>query len=463
MAVVTPDPALVLIVDDDDAVRDNAALAVEQRGFRVITVPDGESALRVAGEQRPGIVVADVRLPGLSGLTLLERLRETTPDTAVMLMTAFGTVEDAIDAFRRGAEQYLLKPLNLDQLVLFVERARDQVALRLEARRWRAAPDGTASVGRLVGNSRAMTAIYELIRQVAPSDASVLIEGESGTGKELVADAIHRLSPRAAHPFIRMNCAVFSESLLESELFGHERGAFTGAVRARPGRFEAADGGTVFLDDVVVTPPSVQVKLLRFLQEREFERVGSNRTVRVDVRIVAATNQPLDGAVEEGKFREDLYYRLNVVPVRLPPLRERADDIPMLVDHFLRKFNEKNHKDVKGAEPTAMDRIMRYPWPGNVRELENWTERAVVLARSDVLTARDLPPFPNESAVRRGLSSTTLRAARPLHVVEREAILDALRAAGGSVKTAATTLHMSVRTLQHKLKEYREQGFWKGE
>ncbi|NLE85037.1 MAG: sigma-54-dependent Fis family transcriptional regulator [Myxococcales bacterium] len=447
----------ILVVDDEASARNALAEILSDEGYSVLAAPDGFKALALAGEHAPEIVLTDVKMPGMDGLRLLEELRERFPETAVVLMTAFGAVETAVRAMRQGASDYLVKPLNSDELLVVIERSLEQVRLRQEAARLRQQVSERYRFENIVGSSPGMQQLFKSVAQIAPSKATVLITGESGTGKELIAAAIHQRSGRADKPFIKLHCAALAESLLESELFGHERGAFTGAERRRIGRFEQADGGTLFLDEIGEISPATQVKLLRVLQEHEFERVGGNHTVSVDVRVVAATNRDLKQMVSEGKFREDLYYRLNVIDLHLPPLRERSGDVGALAFHFLRKYAAENDKEVTEIDDLALQALSQHLWPGNVRELENVIERAVVLASGRVITKNELPRELQQLRVAAEHESSTGRPRIPgasMAELERYAILETLAHVGGSNAKAAEILGISVRTIQYRLREY---------
>jgi two-component system NtrC family response regulator len=394
-------------------------------------------------------------MPNLSGHELVKAARAINPETHVIVMTAYGNVESAVEAMKAGAADYLSKPLHLEELLHKVERIGERHRLYMENRELREALQGRHRIEGIIGDSGQMLEVVSLVRRVASSEATVLIQGESGTGKELIAKAIHYASPRAARPLVRVNCAALPETLLESELFGHEKGAFTGAVASRKGRFELAHGGTLFLDEIGDLPLHLQAKLLRVLQEREFERVGSSQPVKVDVRLLSATNRNLDALIKSGAFREDLYYRLNVVTVLLPPLRERRQDLPALMDHFLRLFAEKNGKTIHGFTREARDALLRYDYPGNVRELENLIERAVVLTRDQVIARGDLP-LSLDAAEENSSQQTHLTAA--VEGLERRMILDALASAGGIQTRAAELLGITERALRYKLKKYGLQG-----
>ncbi len=452
--MTTTESRRVLVVEDDASSRMTISFALKDIGYTVLEAGSAEDGLRLLMEKSPAVVISDIRLSGMSGIELLKKVKEIRPNIQVLLITAYGTIEDAVRAMNLGAENYLTKPINMEELELIVKRAAEKFDLLQEAQYLRAQLQATKKFDRVVGNHPRMKEIFEIIEQVAPSTASVLIYGESGTGKELIGEALHKMSKRASGPFVKVNCHVFSETLLESELFGHEKGAFTGAHSRREGRFEMADGGTLFLDDINVMPEVTQPKILRFLQEREFERVGGSATIKVDVRVIAATNTPLHEEVAAGRFREDLFYRLNVIPINLPPLRERRSDIPLLVGHFVKKYAARNDKGDLAVDDATLALAMGYDWPGNVRELENVMERAVVMSRGPVVLPQHLPDF------HRGTDTPSLTsslAGRPLADVEREAILGTLASVEGSTGRAARILGISVRKIQYKIKQYREE------
>jgi two-component system response regulator HydG len=441
----------ILVVDDEASARTGLERLLKQEGYVVDAAPDGEQALKLATEIAPDVIVTDLKMPKMDGLELLTKLREHGSDVPVIVATAFGDVSSAVGAMRAGAEDYLTKPIDFDSLLVAVERAIERRNIRVEAenlRRHLREREGEGMQG-LVGTSDAMQKVYRVARQVAPSRATVLITGESGTGKGELARAIHALSPRAKAPFVSLHCAALAETLLESELFGHERGAFTGADKKRIGRFEQANGGTLFLDEIGEIPLLTQVKLLRVLQEKTFERVGGNETVTVDVRLVAATNRDLATDVREGRFREDLYYRLNVVHVEMPPLRLRGNDVLVLANHFLRKFSQENHKPVESFSDRARARILSYRWPGNVRELENAVERAVVMCEGDTIEEEHLP-----IAGAPTLHGPVRIPGSTMAEIERHAILSTLEATQWSTSKAAEILDISVRTIQYRLHEY---------
>jgi DNA-binding NtrC family response regulator len=442
----------VLIVDDEANARTALAEILREEGFTAETAADGFKALGKIEEFHPEVILTDLKMPGLDGIGLMEKAKEAAPDAVVVVMTAYGTINSAVDAVKRGAENYLTKPLDdADALVAIVNKGVEKSRLLQETRRLRDRLRERNAFGHVVGEHEKVRELLEMVQQVAPSRASVLIVGESGTGKELIAEAIHEASPRAGKPFVRLNCAALAETLLESELFGHERGAFTGAVGRREGRFKQADGGTLLLDEVSEIPLSLQVKLLRFLQTREFERVGGNETLKVDVRMIAATNRDLEEQIKLGRFREDLYYRLNVVTLTIPPLRERASDIPKLATFFLRKYAQENGKRIEGFDEGALDALLRYRWPGNVRELENAVERAVVLGNGTRIERKHLPAnvVPHDES-----SGAPKVPGASIYDLEKWAILETLEAMGGSTSRAATVLGISPRKIQYKLHEY---------
>ena len=440
----------ILVVDDEANARTALAELLKEEGYTVETAADGFKALGKLPDFAPDLVLTDLKMPGMDGLELLRKVRAHNDETVVLVMTAFGAVETAVTAMKGGAADYLTKPLNMIELSLVLERETERLRLRREAGMLRARLAERYSFENIIGSAPAMQAIFKTVAQVAASRASVLITGESGTGKELIAAAIHQRSPRAHCPFVKLHCAALAETILESELFGHERGSFTGAAARREGRFFQANGGTLFLDEIGDVSAAVQVKLLRFLQEHEFERVGGNETVRVDVRIIAATNRDLKAEVAAGRFREDLYYRLNVINLEMPSLEERASDIPLLAMHFLRKYAGENGKTIDGFTDEALARLRGYRWPGNVRELENVVERAVVLSGGARVSAGELPPhiLPEKDASGIHIPGSTLEE------IERHAILKALEATGGSTSRAADMLGISVRKIQYKLHEY---------
>ena len=422
---------------------------LEQEGFRVTVAGGGLAALEQLDALHPDILLSDLRMPDLDGLGVLARARALDPELIVVLMTGFAGVQSAVEAMRQGADDYLLKPLDMAELAVVLDRALERRALRREATQLRSRLKERVRFESMVGVSPVMQELFKTIEQVAPSRPSVLITGESGTGKELVAQAIHENSPRAHGPFVKLHCAALAESILESELFGHEKGAFTGSVGRREGRFKQADGGTLFLDEFGDVPAPVQVKLLRFLQERTFERVGGNETLKVDVRVIAATHRDLVAEVEEGRFREDLYYRLNVVNLAIAPLRARPNDILPLAAHFLARFARESGKPIDGFSDDAIALITGHRWPGNVRELENAVERAVVMCEGPQITSRELPLGIGPTA-RGGIQIPGSTLAE----IERHSIVATLEACGGRSAQAAQMLDISVRKIQYKMVEY---------
>jgi DNA-binding NtrC family response regulator len=442
----------ILIVDDEANARNALAELLDDTGYSVSTAADGRTALLQMEQVDPDVVLTDLKMPGMDGLSLIERGRPMSPHTTFIVMTAFGTIDTAVQAIKLGAESYLTKPLELDAVLAIVSRALERTQLSREAAELRQRVDDRFQFGNILGEHPSMQRLMKNVAQVARSRATVLIHGETGTGKELIAAAIHQNSKRKDKPFIRLNCASLSETLLESELFGHERGSFTGAMSRREGRFKQADGGTLFLDEVSEIPASVQIKLLRFLQEREFERVGGNETLKVDVRVVAATNRNLNQRVDEGRFREDLYYRLKVVQLDVPPLRVRRSDIPLLAQTFLREYAAENDRPVQGLTEEALQYLMIYPWPGNVRELENAIERAVVMCDGNLIDRDDLP-----TSAHGELQNGSVMALIPgvtMSELERIAILRTLDAVDGSTARAAEILGISQRKIQYRVKEW---------
>ncbi|MDI6726369.1 MAG: sigma-54 dependent transcriptional regulator [Smithellaceae bacterium] len=447
----------VLVVDDDHAHRTMLQTLLADWGYRVETADDGRAAVEMVGDRPYDAILMDIRMLRVSGLQALEEIKSFNPAIPVIIMTAYASVDTAVAALKTGAYDYLIKPLDFDKLKLTLTRSMEHSRLQEENRQLRASLAGQFTRENIIGQSPAMTKLFAVLAQVAPAEATVLISGESGTGKEMIAGALHFNSLRREGPFVKINCAALVETLLEAELFGHEKGAFTGADRRREGKFRQATGGSLFLDEVSEMSPAMQVKLLRVLQEREVVRVGGEDTLKVDVRVIAATNKDLRLLVEEGLFREDLYYRLNVVNLPLPPLRERREDIPLLAQHFLRVFAEKNHKNIKGLTPQAMDKLLRYHWPGNVRELANMMERGVVLSRGDYLDEEEIAISTLEERGKgkkgeEGDSPALMD--QPLEAVEKATILKTLEAVQGNKSEAARRLGITRRTLHKKLKNY---------
>lgn len=449
-------PPCILVVDDDKTTRDGLERAL-RREYRATSVESGTAALRHMETHHVDVLLADLRMPGMDGLTLLQRALAHNSHLICILLTAYGTVETAVEAMKRGAYDFLMKPVNLDHLDLLLRRALRSRDIESENRSLREQLDNKFGMENIVGNSPAMQRVFEIIRQAAPTDATLLIEGESGTGKELVAHAIHRLSTRNHGPFVAVHCAALSANLLESELFGHEKGAFTGALSRRQGRFELADGGTMFLDEVSEIDPAIQVKLLRVIEERCFERVGGNETIQVDIRLITATNRKLKELVQAGKFREDLYFRLAVVDLQLPPLRERQTDIPLLCNHYLNEFKQRSTRNIDGFTPETLHALASYTWPGNVRELRNTIEKMVVLSRGGKLGLRDVPTNLRDGTPDTPATSQRVNipsGSRHLSDMERAAIFAAIQRNNDNRTKAAKELGISRRTLHRKLREY---------
>jgi two-component system response regulator HydG len=448
--------AKILVVDDELSQRAMLKANLSLDGYKVFEASDGAEAVERVAEEYFDVILMDNRMSQMDGIEALKEIKKISPGIPVIMITAYASWETAVEALRAGAHDYLNKPLELDELRIKIRRCLEFWRLREDNILQKRRLENLFDASRIIGRSPRMTQVLETVATVAPTDATVLILGESGTGKELIANAIHQGSNRADKRFIKVNCAALPETLLESELFGHEKGSFTGAVSRKPGRFELADGGAIFLDEIGETTLSTQTKLLRVLQEREFEPVGSTKTMKVNIRIIAATNKNLEEEVKKGTFREDLFYRLNVVPITLPPLRDRREDIPLLVEHFLRIYNEKNGKNVLGFHPRALDALMRYAWPGNIRELENVVERCVILCKDEYVAFSELPEAVAETEdyqitqeIRSGL-----RTGMTLREMEKELILKTLAENDGNRTKSAAILGITRRTLQNKLKEY---------
>ena len=443
----------ILIVDDDATFRLTLKAHLSEAGYEIVEAEDGGGAVELVRNTLFDLILLDLRMHTLSGEETLQRIKAISPGVPVIIITAYATVKTAVETLKQGAFDYLIKPLDMDELLMTVEKAIKYYELEEENRELKTRIAGQFHFSSIIGRSKKMREVLEILTLAAPSDATILILGESGTGKELIANAIHENSPRKDKAFVKVNCAALPENLLESELFGHERGAFTGATSARKGRFELADGGTIFLDEIGDMSLATQAKILRVLQEKEFERLGSSKPIKVDVRIIAATNRNLEQAIREGTFRQDLYFRLSVVTIELPPLRERREDIPALAQHFLKKYAEKNQRLVKGFAPKTMDLFMRYDWPGNIRELENTVERAVILCREEYVQPHCLPrQF--QALLDEDTPETGVRPGHSIREVERELILKTLEQTGGNRTRAAEILGITRRALQYKLKEY---------
>ena len=448
----------VLVVDDDAAHLTTLATIIRSWGYGVATADDGAAAVETVQGQPVDLILMDVRMAAMDGIEALKRIKKYNPAIPVMIMTAYSSVATAVEALKSGAYDYLIKPLDFEVLKLTLERAREHAGLKVENRQLKDKLENTFQSGDIIGSSPAMKSLLEMMAMVAPSEATVLITGESGTGKELIAASLHHNSPRRRQSMVVVNCAALSETLLESELFGHEKGAFTGADRRREGRFMQASGGSIFLDEIAETSPAMQAKLLRVVQEREIQRVGGEAVLPVDVRIIAATNRSLEEEVRAGTFREDLYYRLNVMTLNVPALRQRRDDIPLLAQHFLKRFAEKNRKPAKGFSPSAMDMLIKYHWPGNVRELENAVERAVILMSGEHVTDKELPlsvveAYPAKADL--DPSPAGIDPARhSLAEIERQAIVATLQATGGNKSKTARVLGITRKTLHNKIKSF---------
>ncbi len=444
--------AKILIVDDEPIVREFITEVLIRIGYAPLSVESGEQALEYLNRSEFDLVITDFKMPGISGTDLMQRTLELWPDCRIIIITAFGTIEHAVNAIKLGAHDYITKPISPDHIEMVVSKALEYKTLRIENRMLKREISDKYSFENIIGKSDCMMKVFELIRRASPSDSTILINGESGTGKELVAKAIHYNSPRINGPFVKMNCAALPEGLIESELFGHERGAFTGAIRSTRGRFELADGGTLLLDEISEIPPALQAKLLRVLQEKEFERIGSGQTIKTDVRVIATSNRDLKSEIANGRFRDDLYYRLNVIPIDLPPLRQRQEDIPILCEFFLNKYCQKIGVPTKSLSDKVKELFLSYSWPGNIRELENVIERAAVISRNQELKVSD---FPNDiiSGVP-DIPSKNLDSGITIDAAERVLILRTLKAHSGNKTKAAEALGISARTLRNKLQEY---------
>jgi two-component system response regulator HydG len=444
----------ILVVDDEAPHRQmlDAVLSVE--GYEIHHAGDGQEAISLVEERFYDLILMDIRMSKVGGIEALKKIKKISPGIPIIIMTAYASVDTAVDALKSGAYDYLTKPLDIEELKILVRKALHHRKLEQENIYLKERLGDRFDFSSIIGRSPAMQDLFETITLVAPSEATVLIAGESGTGKELIANAIHHNSPRKDRAFIKVNCAALPETLLESELFGHEKGAFTGALARKQGRFQLAHTGSIFLDEVGEMTPTTQTKILRVLQEREFEPLGSTQTVKVDTRVIAATNKNLLEEIQQGNFREDLYYRLNVVTLEVPSLRERREDISLLADFFLKQYAEKNRRLIKGFTPRAMDLLIRHDWPGNVRELENVVERAVIMARGDLISQGELPDAIRGMDGEMEKARIDLSPGRSLREVERDMILRTLEDTGGNRTRAAEILGISRRTLQLKLKEY---------
>ena len=441
----------ILVVDDEKNIREGLGKVLEMDGYRVFLACDGKEAIETLSRGDIDLVITDLKMPNISGEEVLRKATSSSSNLPVIILTGHGTIENAVQAMKDGAYDYLTKPINMDRLSLLVQRALSTRELMLQHRAMQEELQKRHQFANIIGKSESMKKIFEVVQQVAPSRASVLITGESGTGKEVIADAIHYNSPRKDKPLIKVHCAALTETLLESELFGHERGAFTGAVARKRGRFELAHLGTMFLDEIGEITQNVQIKLLRVLEDRTFERVGGEETIEVDVRVIAASNRDLKAAIDQGDFREDLYYRLNVVNIQIPPLRERKEDIPLLAAAFIKEFAHENEKNIEAMEPKARLALYNYSWPGNVRELRNCIESAVVMCKSSIITVDDLPP-----QIRSDTDKDYLRISTgsSLADIEKEVIRTTLAQQNGNKSRAAEVLGIGRKTLHRKIQEY---------
>jgi len=453
----------ILIVDDERSMRDVLSIMLKRAGYGVTAAADGEEAVEQIGKEIFDLVITDLKMPKLGGMEVLKAVKEVSPETVVLMITAFASTESAVEAMKRGAYDYLTKPFQVDEVQLIIRNALEKRRLSTENMLLKREMASQASFAQIIGQSNAMQKVFDMVRKVADSKSNVLVCGESGTGKELVARAIHYNSQRSRMPFVTVNCSALPEPLLESELFGHMRGSFTGAVSNKAGLFEVANGGTIFLDEIGETTPATQVKLLRVIQEREFRRVGGTKDVKVDVRIIAATNKDLEQAVADGSFREDLYYRLDVIPIHLPPLRLRTGDIPVLVQHFLERFAKANGKPVPALSPEAMRLLIDHEWRGNVRELENLIERAVAFASGAVIGEEEIRGWLHRPAAQAQAHPTDLPPEgldleELINRIEKDLLLKALERARWVKKKAARLLHLNARSFRYRLEKYAIKG-----
>lgn len=440
----------ILVVDDEIGIRQSLKKILEKEGFDVVTASNGEEAFKLIRGSDIDLLISDIRMAGMDGLELLKVCKSISPYTEVIMITGYASVDTAVDSMKQGAYDYITKPFKKADILKAVGKAIEKQILTMDNVKMKERIEAIESTPLIETASPKMKKLVEIVHQVAPSQATILIMGGSGTGKEVIADMIHKFSPRAERPMVKVNCAAIPETLIESELFGYEKGAFTGAAGRKEGRFEAADKSSIFLDEIGEVPPAVQVKLLRILQEETFERLGSNKTVKVDVRIITATNKDLAAMVKQGQFREDLYWRLNVISLQLPSLKERREDIPNLVQHFINRFSRKNGKEMKGLESKAMEILLGYEWPGNVRELENVIERSVVLDRDGIIGADDLPADILSESIP-AMESVTIPLGTPMEEVERILMEETLKRTKGDKGLASKLLGISTRTLYRKM------------
>ncbi len=449
--------ARIIIAEDEKVQRDMLEGFLRGEGFAVDSVANGKEALKKLEEDSYDIALIDYKMPEMDGFVTLKEIKRLYPDLPVVIMTAYGTIETAVSCMKEGAIDYLTKPIQLEELLLIIQKVLERSNLIRENRDLKNRLKERYTFGNIIYASPKMEEVMSLVARVSTSHTTVLIRGESGTGKELIANAIHFSSPRSEKPFIKVNCSAIPETLLESELFGHEKGAFTGAMHKRIGRFEEANGGTIFLDEIGDLAPATQIKLLRILQEKEFQRLGSNTSIKVDVRVIAATHRNLEELMRKGLFREDLYYRLNVISINIPPLRERKEDIPLLIDYFMKKYSKENQKSVFDISKEARELLIRHSYPGNVRELENIIERAVVLCRGDIITTQDLPFHLSEGKTEEKTETFKMDKSLPefLEEVEKELIIKALNQNKGIQTWAAEQLGISERVLRYKIKKYK--------
>ncbi|MBI5789400.1 MAG: sigma-54-dependent Fis family transcriptional regulator [Candidatus Schekmanbacteria bacterium] len=443
----------ILVVDDEVNTRMGLKTALEEEGYNVLVAATGLQAQQILNEQKINLLITDLKMPGIDGLELLKSTRVLSPETAIILMTGYGSIETAVKAMKDGAYDFITKPIDLDKLSAIVEKSLMSQRLLLENIYLKEKLRNRYQFEQIIGKSRKLRDLFEVVEQVAPTKSTVLLTGESGTGKELFANAVYKLSNRANKPFVKLSCAALSEGVLESEIFGHEKGAFTGAWESKKGRFELANNGTLFLDEIGEISLRTQTKLLRVLQEREFERVGGQKTLKVDVRLIVATNQDLAVSVQEGRFREDLYYRLNVVTIHLPPLRERLEDIPLLIEYFVEAICTENDREVLHVAPEVVDLLSAYAWPGNIRELHNCIESSVVKTRGKTITLTALPSHIQRSTLLMN-NKITFSVGASMDEIEREAIIKTLQAVQGNKTMAARILRIGTKTIYRKIAEY---------